>query len=171
MSFTISALIVTWGAIALLGLALAGVVRQVRALTMMRSLQLPRIGPRLKTLAPALDGAAQPYPTDRPSVLLFVDAECAGCEEVLPQLVALADAWRDDVAFSAIFHGAPDHSVNGSVQVVANARSAFEAFSIPATPFAVLVSPTATVEASAPIGSPHALTQFVSAHTHHGGES
>jgi hypothetical protein len=95
MSFTTTALIVTWFAIVLLALALAGIVRQVRSLVTLHGIRLNPVGPALGSAAPAIEGS-DGYGQGRSTILLFADAACQSCEQVLAELGSLweGSVWR-----------------------------------------------------------------------------
>jgi hypothetical protein len=164
ISFETTALLVTWVAIALLGLAMAGLVRQVHALTSgtqqsgARELGLPA-----GTAAPEL-GRLSPD-ADKPTALLFLDEGCGSCTAVLDEVRAIVA--RDDkatpVAFRVIFPG-PATSAGepgGKVSVFTNADDLFVTYRVPAAPLAVLVDPAGRIQRYAPLGSAAALHQLV----------
>ncbi|WP_283138963.1 hypothetical protein [Rhizohabitans arisaemae] len=72
MSFTTTAVLLTWVAILLLGLVVSGLIRQVHALTGAPS----ALGPAPGTAFPGFTG---------PALLLFLDEGCPVCSEVLAE--------------------------------------------------------------------------------------
>lgn len=81
MTFQTSALLLSWVAILLLALVVAGLVRQVHALGQGASPR-PGPGPAPGTRAPAFERLG-------PGLLLFLDRDCGVCTDVL----AAAGAW------------------------------------------------------------------------------
>lgn len=110
MTFTIAALLVTWGAILILTMALAGVLRQLRTLAATGTLT-PRVlmGPPLGAAAPPLP-AAESLP--KPVVLLFADRDCPGCAEVVP---AFANGFAPGTSKLVIYSGEATDSVGGAL--------------------------------------------------------
>lgn len=144
MSFQNSALLLSWVAILLLALVVAGLVRQVHALGQGAS------RPAGLSLAP---GAPAPA-FDRlgPGLLLFLDRECGVCADVLA-------AVPDGRPLHAIFAGPPPgEAARPGVTVLAGEQDGlFTDYRVPATPFAVLVGADGRVRAAEPVGSPEAL--------------
>ncbi|WP_067488438.1 hypothetical protein [Actinomadura hibisca] len=147
MSFQTSALLLSWLAIGLLALVVAGLVRQVHAL----SQGAPRpseLGPPPGTRAPAFERLG-------PGLLLFLDRDCGVCAEVL----AAADGLGRPL--HAIFAGAAPEGLAPEVTVLAGEQAGlFEDYRVPATPFAVLVDAAGRVRAAEPVGSPEALREL-----------
>lgn len=144
MSFQNSALLLSWAAILLLALVVAGLVRQVHALG--RGASRPAgLGPAAGAPAPAFDRLG-------PGLLLFLDRECGVCADVL----AAVPAGRP---LQAIFAGPPpDEAPRPGVSVLADEQDGlFADYRVPATPFAVLVGDDGRVRAAEPVGSPEAL--------------
>ncbi|SNR91992.1 hypothetical protein [Actinomadura mexicana] len=144
MSFQNSALLLSWAAILLLALVVAGLVRQVHALG--RGAARPAgPGPAAGAPAPAFDRLG-------PGLLLFLDRECGVCGDVL----AAVPAGRP---LHAIFAGPPpDEAPRPGVSVLAGEQDGlFADYRVPATPFAVLVGDDGRVRAAEPVGSPEAL--------------
>ncbi|GGT66781.1 hypothetical protein [Actinomadura citrea] len=144
MSFQNSALLLSWAAILLLALVVAGLVRQVHALG--RGASRPAgLGPAAGAPAPAFDRLG-------PGLLLFLDRECGVCADVL----AAVPIGRP---LHAIFAGPPpDEAPRPGVTVLAGEQDGlFADYRVPATPFAVLVGADGRVRAAEPVGSPEAL--------------
>jgi hypothetical protein len=159
MSFYGSALLLAWVAIVLLGLTVSGLVRQVHAL---RSGHQPE---RLEadlvtgTQAPIVDGLA--WDRQRTNVLLFVDASCHSCAQVLPYLDTLARERSGDIAFAALFAAHDGDFRTDHVRVLTRQARAFERYQVPLTPFGVKVSPEGVLIAAAPVGSNEILKDLV----------
>lgn len=143
MSFQNSALLLSWVAILLLALVVAGLVRQVAALT--RGATAPSVlGPAPGTPAPAFDRLG-------PGLLLFLDRDCGVCTDVLAAAESL------DRPVQVAFAGAPA-ATSPELTVHADEQDGlFAAYDVPATPFAVLIDPGGRVRAAEPVGSPDAL--------------
>jgi hypothetical protein len=148
MTFYGSALLLAWVAIVLLGLTVSGLVRQVHAL------QSPHRPEGLEADLPA--GARR-----RTNVLLFVDASCQSCAQVLPHLASLARRRSGDTAFTALFAGHDGGFVTDHVQVLTGQARAFEHYRVPLTPYGVKVSPEGVLVAAAPVGSDKMLEDLV----------
>jgi hypothetical protein len=156
MTFEGSALILAWLAIALLALAMSGLVRQVRALSTQprggRLQQSPLVG----SAAPELPGQGW----TRPTVLLFVAADCDVCKARLADLEALAAANGEAVACAAVFAGEPNGFASSRVKVLGHQRSAFDRFRVPITPFGVVVTARGIVSYVAPVGSSRVVDEL-----------
>lgn len=136
MSFTASALLVSWAAILLLAFALAGVLARVHRL------EQALAGPEAR---PTPVGGPLPLPgvDEGPVLLLFVDDGCASCEQAAAELAELEERgvarihWRADEP------------------------AAFAALSVTATPFAVVADRDLRVVASLPVGSSDRLAEAI----------
>jgi len=165
MTFETTALLVTWVVLALFGLALAGLLRQVHALTVGRGLRVSPIGPAIGSVAPSL-GDDFEYPRTHQTLLLFADAGCASCQEVLAAYAALAGRGvLNSAEYLAVFSGSAAAFVRDGIRVLENREESFAAFPVPATPFAVLVTKEGTVDRAAPVGSAQTLSEFISSGT------
>ena len=136
MSFTASALLVSWAAILLLAFALAGVLARVHRL------EQALAGP---TALPAPVGGPLPLPgVERgPVLLLFVDDGCASCEQAAADVAELEDRGAARILWRA---DEPD---------------AFAALEVTATPHAVVADTDLRVVASLAVGSPARLADAV----------
>ncbi|MFA1545649.1 hypothetical protein [Actinomadura chokoriensis] len=145
MSFQNSALLLSWVAILLLALVVAGLVRQVHALSQGAPRQAG-LGPAPGTPAPAFDRLGA-------GLLLFLDRDCGVCTDVLAAAGAL------DRPLHAIFAGPPpDGGAPSRATVLTGEQDGlFADYRVPATPFAVLVDADGRVRAAEPVGSPEAL--------------
>ncbi|MBO2453945.1 hypothetical protein J4573_43130 [Actinomadura barringtoniae] len=148
MSFQTSALLLSWVAILLLALVVAGLVRQVHALS--RGVpQRTTLGPAPGTPAPAFDRLGA-------GLLLFLDLDCGVCTEVLGSAGELGRP------FKAIFAEDGPTAVPPGVSVLTGERHGlFEAYGVPATPFAVIVDGDGRVRTAEPVGSPEALRELM----------
>ena len=82
MSFTMSAFLITWLAIALLAFAMSGLVRQVHAPASSQQAVPFRTGPPIGAVLPDLNGAFRASHPTKPAVLLFSEATCSTCAEL-----------------------------------------------------------------------------------------
>jgi protein-disulfide isomerase len=103
MSVQASALILAWITIAML--ALAGLLRQVRALSAQMAQAPARASALTGAPAPEFQGTALRW--DRPTLLLFVSADCSICQERLRDLEALAEQ-DGKLSYVAVFPGPAD---------------------------------------------------------------
>lgn len=152
MSFQTSALIVTWAALLLLALVVAGLVRQVHALSSGTARRVPA-GPRPGNPAPHLDRLdARP-----PAVLLFLSPGCHTCTEVLDESVS---ALGDGPAVHALYEEAAPDPPPG---VVAHGHQdrLFAAYDAVAVPFAVLVGADGRIAGAGPAGSRAAIRELL----------
>jgi hypothetical protein len=148
MSFQTSALLLSWVAILLLALVVAGLVRQVHALSQGVP-QRATLGPAPGTPAPAFDRVGA-------GLLLFLDLDCGVCAEVLEAAGAL------DRPFRAIFaEDGPDTAPRGATVLTGERHGLFEAYGVPATPFAVVIDEGGRVRSSEPVGSVEALRELM----------
>lgn len=148
MSFQTSALLLSWVAILLLALVVAGLIRQVHALsgTGRTAPARPAPGPETGVAAPGFDRLG-------PGLVLFLDRDCGICEEVL----ALAEP-----PLRAVFAGpAPDSAAPGVTVLANEGDRLFEDYRVPATPFAVVLTDDGRVGRAAPVGSPGSLRELL----------
>lgn len=202
MSFETTALLLTWVALLLLSMVVAGLVRHVHVLAGAATRPAHRLGPPAGAPAPALD-RLRPA-AERPTLLLFLDADCESCAAVLAEAGHLAG--RGPVAIRAILAGLPipepvqpetvgpgrastspaasasattpaagttitvragvtvaaaQRAEAAGVPVFTGQRELFEAYGIPAVPFAVLVDPGGRIRLTVPIGSARAMRELV----------
>lgn len=158
MSFTTAALLVTWSAILLVALALAGISRQLSTvIAIQHGVLRPRTGPVPGMLAPMLEDARMP---ESETLLAFLDAECDACTGIFHELARFGRT--SDMNVSVLFPGAAGAFASGSLPVLENQAPAFEAFGIPATPFAVLIDDDRRIVNAAPVGSIRLLRDFLS---------
>lgn len=154
MSFETTALLVTWVALVLLALVVAGLVRQVHHLTQ---------GPRARELglpaglpAPALDAVgAEP---GRPTLLLFLSEDCPVCHDVFEEALTQAGG----PATTAIF---AERAIGGeppvNLRVLPDREDLFTAYKVPATPYGVIVGADGRVRTAEPVGSVRGLHHLI----------
>lgn len=187
MDFTTSALIASWAAIALLALVVSGLVRQVHQLSRAQPHLTGRAGIAPGAQAPGLDTTG-PQDTarlgglltpGRPALLLFLDADCGTCVQVLSE----AGAWtirqgprRDQdqglgenegqgdpgvPQVLAFYTGPAPEAGEVTVPVRGGRADLFTAYDIPATPYAVAIDAEGRIARSEPLGSPTALLRLL----------
>lgn len=159
MSFTTSALLVSWVAIGLLALVVSGLVRQVHALTSGAAGGFrAQLGPR--TGAPAPQHAELAGGEAGTLLLLFLSDECRSCAEVLAETARLApEIATAGVLPRALYRSSSRPQAPFPVRV--DATLLFDAYAVPLTPFAVVVGDGGRVLRSEPIGSGAALRELV----------
>ncbi|MFC4912757.1 hypothetical protein [Actinomadura gamaensis] len=148
MSFQTSALLLSWVAILLLALVVAGLVRQVHALAGPGRVTAarPAPGPKRGAVAPGFGRLG-------PGLVLFLDRDCGVCEDVL----AAAEP-----PLRAVFAGPAPAAVAPDVTVLAHEGAGlFEDYRVSATPFAVVLTEDGRIGAAAPVGSPESLRELL----------
>lgn len=140
MEFRDAILALAWVAIVLNGLAIMGVIRQLRLVAM--DIQQPPSAP----------------PVDVPVgwsnlVLLFASASCLACREVVP---AFADA-TSGVASRVVFRD-EGFQVEHAVDVVTERTDLFKHFAVSLTPYLIVTGDKA-VTRRVPVGSATELTE------------
>lgn len=157
MSFEATAIVLAWGAILLLALAMAGLVRQVRYITIAHGAARAMVGPSRDQLLPAelFDALSL---TNSDTTLVFMDRDCDACTRVLPELERLAEVGHK--SFAVVFRHAPKEQVAGRLMVVDHMAAAFERLRVPVTPYAVRVGARGEVTDAAAVGSSEALHAF-----------
>jgi hypothetical protein len=154
MSFETTALLVTWVALVLLALVVAGLVRQVHQLTQgprARELGLPAGSP-----APALDILAAE--TGQATLLLFLSEDCPVCHDVFEEALGLTGgpATRAIFAEEAIGGDPP-----ANMRVLPGQQDLFTEYKVPATPYVVIVGADGRVRTAEPVGSVRGLHNLV----------
>jgi hypothetical protein len=154
MSFETTALLVTWAALVLLALVVAGLVRQVHHLT--SGPRTPDVGPTTGMPAPGIDRlAAEP---GRPALLLFLSDECPACQDVFEEARGLTGA----PPIRALFRGdAPAVAPPDHMMIFAGQGELFQEYQVPATPYAVLVGSDGRIRTAEPVGSVRTLHALV----------
>lgn len=158
MNFTTAALLVTWVALLLLGLAHAGIQRQLRMLAgdyvARGDTAIPAGAP-----APAVEGVVY---GEHGTLLMFSDGGCDACIRVLAEAEHVARGSNGDgLRVVSIFPNDARQVRHDHVRAITSKR-AFDEFNVAATPFAVLVGGDARVVSAAPVGSEQALHRFLS---------
>src|SRR5918994_1528021 len=64
-----------------------------------------RSGPPIGAVLPDLNGAFRVSHPTKPTVLLFSEATCSTCAELLPELARLAGEHREMIQFGVVFRG------------------------------------------------------------------
>jgi len=154
MSFETTALLVTWAALVLLALVVAGLVRQVHQLTQgprTRDLGLPAGSP-----APALDDVGAE--SGQATLLLFLSEDCPVCHDVFEEALGLAGGPATRAIFAEQAIGA-DPPAN--MRVLSGRQDLFTEYKVPATPYAVVVGADGRVRTAEPVGSVRGLYALV----------
>jgi hypothetical protein len=154
MSFETTALLMTWVALVLLALVIAGLVRQVHQLT-----QGPRtreLGLPAGSLAPGLDLVrAEP---GQPALLLFLSEDCPACQDVFQEALELTGG----PATRAIFaEEAPATDPPANMRVLSGQKDLFASYQVPATPYGVIIGADGRVRTAEPVGSIRGLHALV----------
>jgi len=161
MSFLVAVLVVTWLAIVVLALALAGLMRQVRDLAAaVRS----RGRSPLVLRSDAIPSLRSTDGTSR-TVLLVVDDVCTTCHLVAPEFAALA---RNAVGtqFRVLSYTEGTRAwLDGADIVVDVDEDAYRQLNVPWRPALVLVDADGTVLEAKPVGSIESLRRTVDEYT------
>jgi hypothetical protein len=154
MSFETTALLLSWSVLLLLSAALAALARQVRAL----STRLPPLGLAAGSRAPEADRLA--LERSGPTLLLFLSTSCGACPDVYREALRLAGD-QAVVPMRAIFpeRALPLDGAEATIPVHPGERALFDAYRVPATPFAVLVE-KGRVRRAEPIRSSQVLQEL-----------
>ncbi len=144
MSFQTSVLIVTWVALLLLAFVVAGLVRQVQALSSAAGAHPVAAGPR-----PGDPADLARFGVTGPAVLLFLRSTCHTCVEALAETVEVAG---DRLTVVALYEGPAPEQAPGTV-ALADQGHLFAGYGALATPFAVLAGADGRITAAAPVGS------------------
>ncbi|MGH3676452.1 MAG: hypothetical protein ACRDU5_12080 [Mycobacterium sp.] len=167
MSFEATAFILTWTVLALLGLALSGVVRQLHLLQQ----RIPsRLNPGPRIGAPFPDHHGASARRNRPSVLLFASASCPPCRDVIPVFTELStsETWAvfvlvapDGDGFGNSTLSDEQDDAGNRVEIWKNQQELLSTLRINALPYGVLVDRDGRIAGAAPCGSDAALRGFV----------
>lgn len=157
MSFELSALLLTWVALAVLALAMSGLLRQVRDLQMRTSSRLA-IGPeRGQSLAEFEEVGS----IVKNGVAIFVDSSCLSCRQILPEL-ADAAATSNGLRYWVLFRDQNTEDFTAPhVTVLSRQGPLFERLRISVTPLGVAVDSEGRVIDAKPIGSASMLKELV----------
>jgi hypothetical protein len=151
-----SALILAWVAIILLGLGLAGLQQQLRALAV-GSRRSVRLGPTLGMPAPGLGVLG--LPADASTLLIFASSSCTVCHEAVEQAGQLQQlAGETGVVFVFRDTVPAEASTRASTRVVD--AGFFDTYGIQSTPFVVRVV-DGVVESASHAGSVPILREMV----------
>jgi thiol-disulfide isomerase/thioredoxin len=163
MSFELSAILATWIAIGLLGLALAGVVRQVRYLSSAPSITHMGLLSGIGRPAPRLTGEAHDWAVGKPRVVLFASSKCPACDQRIADLAAVAQANPNGVQFAAIYRGSDTGEARASeIRMFADQDQAFDELKVTLTPFGLVIDGEGVIKEAIPIGSESAIRHLVS---------
>ncbi|MEV0403908.1 hypothetical protein [Actinoallomurus sp. NPDC050550] len=154
MSFETTALLVTWAALVLLALVVAGLVRQVHHLT--SGPRTPDVGPTTGMPAPGIDRLA-PEP-GRPTLLLFLGDQCPACQDIFEETLGLTGAPPIRALFT---DGALDAAPPDNMLIFAGQGDLFQEYQVPATPYAVLVGADGRIRTAEPVGSVRTLHALI----------
>lgn len=155
MDFETSALILAWLAIALLALAMAGLLRQV-ALLRGQSGTAIRLGPAIGQRAPELRGID--YAANE-TCLLFADTECESCRSIVEDLRARGDdSSLPEVV--VLYRGSANGGRLAPERVFSHQEQLFERFGVSATPVGVMVDRSGRVVAAEALGSTAMFYEF-----------
>jgi len=158
MSFEMSALLLTWVVVALLALAMGGMLRHVRTLT--QQVQGQAMRPRGPVIGSVFPSPASARGNGNGEVIVFLRSECHPCEALIPEIRRLSSA-QFGPKVTAVFREDRPESDLGNAQVLEHQAPLFETVGVSTTPYAVVVGPQQTVIAARPIGSPSALVELL----------
>lgn len=156
MSATTTALVLAWGVILLLAFALAGLLRQVSALTaVVGSGQGPGLSERsnlVGAVAPPTLAGLRGENKSAAHAFVFSDRACLGCKALLAGINAGHEIDRSRTTF--IY---PSEAGSGSAQletrVIEKRQDLFSQLGVEVTPHAIVVDAEGTVLVDQPVGS------------------
>jgi hypothetical protein len=125
MNFTESALIIAWIAIALLAFVVAGLLRQVHELTRRPTLDERALGRTVDLDLLGLESG--------PADLVFVDASCGLCKDILMRIAGQ----RFPNRLSVYYADAAPQELRLDVPVMEHALAAFRHIEVPSVPWLV----------------------------------
>lgn len=160
MTIEAAAIIASWIAILLLGLAVAGLLAQVRFLTEQISGMRETIPVGATTASHGRHQALRHPDLDPPYLALVVEPGCVACRDLVPSAIGLlgdADLGVTTYLVSAETYDVEDGA--GFVRVVDPA--AVVALAVTAFPTAVVADPAGTIVHHAPVGSARALERAI----------
>ena len=163
MDFQSTALLLAWVAIAVLALAVSGLLRQIRMMKL-RPTQLSLAPSQALPDGPVDLGQSLMNGHGTKSVLLFVTPGCKSCEARLSDLESIA-ADEADLAFAAVFPEDANGLGGTSLRTVEHQQEAFSKLRVRMTPFGVVLSEQGLVTHAVPVGSSEALRRLVAAAT------
>jgi hypothetical protein len=161
MSLEGGVMILTWVTILLLGLAMSGLLRQVRLLSVQPSLSDRLTLPLLGRQVSVSDFGLKP---GQPSLLLFLSAECDVCRLRLAELEsALSERdHRNGSEVIALYRGDAAQKPSQRIRQFGGQDPLFSRLHIPLTPFAAIVGDNGSVVHAQPLGSQAAVRDMVS---------
>jgi hypothetical protein len=145
MTFTTAAVLLTWLALLVLALALAGVIRQVRVLAGGAGARV-LVGPAVGTAAPPLAGGR---PVPRPALVVFAEPDCPTCSDVLP---ALQNGLGTQLEKLVLYPGSAPPGEAG-IETLSHQQEAFDGWNVVVTPFVAVVDAGGDVVAAGAVGS------------------
>lgn len=155
MSVVVSAFLVTWIALLLLGLALAGVVRQLRLLSNQTPTGLPPSP--APTRAVHLPGLARGFP----QAVLLVDQSCGVCQDRLMDLAAQVDSHADAVSVAVATRDGEPVEQSTRFGAVEDPVALFDRVDPPYLPYGIVVAGDGRVTFAGPMGSAAHVGQLV----------
>jgi len=164
MSVTTALFILTWAAILLLALAIAGLIRQLKLVLVVLERPRSSIGPRVGSRGASELRLGMNGELALPAVLLFADNECTSCDAIVNGLSSHLEILPPEISFRIVFRGAPPAAavaVNATAVVLKDRQELFEILGVHMTPFVVVVGNDGTVIASEPIGSATRFHEFM----------
>lgn len=162
MTFEASAFIVTWVAIALLTLAVSGLIRQVKALSTAARPQVAHQHAGLGTRVSELPGSK----SRQRRLFFFSEPTCRVCRDRLRELLADADDLaRNRVKVYVVLPGSVDKLDStlsqSSVDVLGNQRALFDRMHVVVTPYVAVVSEDDVLSTATPIDSRESLRELI----------
>jgi hypothetical protein len=168
MDFLTSAVILAWIAITVMALAMAGLLRQVLALTSGRQFQ-QQIGPVVGSIAPLVPDLERVVKRGSVTLMLFLDTACDVCLETLRVAEERAHNSPDWIRFVGIFPTDVSDVAQNQVEIITGATDIFASYNIPVTPFGVTIGVDGRISRAGALGSPELLDAFVDDTTEDGG--
>ena len=157
-----SAVILAWVVILLLCFTMAGMVRQLHALTS-RQASGAAVPWDALVCRPVPASLGHRFRSDRATVVVFAANDCGACDRTVRALPDLVSSLVPSVEVVVAYEGDPLDLDHLGMIVKTHQGDSLAAFNIPALPFGVVVDTSGRVVDAQPLGSPADLERLLGA--------
>lgn len=164
MTFETTLLVLAWGAIVVMALAMSGILRQLSVLETTLNLRLSgphRGGAEGKLVRLPRMNLDTILEENRLTCLLFVEPSCGPCVSLLQRLPSLMDEYNDTVGLVVVPLAGRVTVNDARVRVSQEAAAVADWVHVTATPFGALIRPDGAVLRARPLGSLEAANAFL----------